>query len=92
MVQVGLPFGTPKIPMSRVAGREIEIIGSHGFDAKDLPDLLERVANKNAMDPSVLVERYVSLEEGSQALMDMDHSSPLGIVMITKFDSTSSRL
>jgi alcohol dehydrogenase len=92
MVQAGLPFGPPKIPMSLVAGREIEIVGSHGFDAKDLPDLLQLVAEDSAMDPSLLVERCVSLEEGCEALMEMDRSSPLGMTMITKFSSVQSRL
>lgn len=92
MVQVGLPFGSPKIPMTLVAGREIEIIGSHGFDAKDLPDLLKMVAENSAMDPAVLVECCVSLEEGCEALMEMDRSSPLGMTMITKFGSHHSRL
>lgn len=95
MVQVGLPFGLAKIPMTLVAGREIEIVGSHGFDAKDLPDLLQLVANNPAMmDPALLVERCVSLEEGCLALMEMDKQSPLGIVMITNFneDSSLSRL
>ena len=93
MVQVGLPFGLAQIPMTMVAGREIEIVGSHGFDAKALPDLLHLVATDPTMDPSLLVERCVSLEEGTRALMEMDKQSPLGIVMITNFnDSSSSRL
>ena len=39
MIQVGLPIGNkrPNINMGFVAGREIEILGSHGFDACDLP-------------------------------------------------------
>jgi alcohol dehydrogenase len=90
MVQVGLPHEPPKIPMSLVAGKELHLIGSHGFDAaKDLPDLLDLVAtNSKIMDPSKLVERHVSLEEGCKALQDMDHASPLGIVMITSFGTT----
>jgi hypothetical protein len=105
MVQVGLPYGSPPIPMSLVAGRELTIVGSHGFDAHDLPDLLELVAaaktnddddddddddNKVLMDPCQLVEREVSLEEGCRALQDMDHTSPLGIVMITTFGNGST--
>ena len=46
MVQVGLPLGgePPVVPMARVAGREIEIIGSHGLDAADMPAILQLVA------------------------------------------------
>lgn len=91
MVQVGLPIGDrpPLVPMGLVAARELEIIGSHGFSADDLPDLLQLVADKE-LDPGRLVERLVSLEEGAQALQDMDNGSPLGMTVIqfdTKQDS-----
>jgi len=86
MVQVGLPIGgrPPLVPMGLVAAREIEIIGSHGFAANDLPDLLRLVAD-GRLDPGRLVERRVSLEEGAQALQDMDSKSPLGMTVI-EFD------
>ena len=86
MVQVGLPIGEvrPQVPMDLVAGREIEILGSHGFAAEDLPALLDMVAN-SSLDPGKLVEKEVSLVEGARALEDMDNGSPLGITMITKF-------
>jgi hypothetical protein len=50
------------------------------------------VAENSAMDPSLLVERCVSLEEGCEALMEMDRSRPLGMTMITNFSSVQSRL
>ena len=86
MVQVGLPIGetAPLVPMGLVAAHEIEIYGSHGFAADDLPRLLDMVAN-GSINPSVLVEQEVSLEEGAKALMDMDKGSPLGITVITRF-------
>lgn len=86
MVQVGLPIGgqPPIIPMGMVAGKELEIIGSHGCDANDMPDILSLVQS-GKLDPKKLVEREVTLEEGAQALMDMDHGSPIGMVMITQF-------
>jgi alcohol dehydrogenase len=89
MIQVGLPIGQvpPQVPMGLVAGHEIEIYGSHGFAADDLPRLLDLIA-EGSIDPSVLVERQVSLEEGAQVLMDMDQGSPLGITVITRFRSS----
>lgn len=87
MVQVGLPLGdsnAPQIPMARVAGWELELIGSHGCDAKDFPDILDLVA-EGKLNPSALVEREVSLAEGCQALQDMDHGSPLGMTVVTSF-------
>lgn len=86
MVQVGLPLGgrPPVIPMATIAAREIEIIGSHGFAANDLPDLLDLVASKQ-LNPGRLVERVLTLEEGAMALEEMDNGSPLGISVI-QFD------
>lgn len=91
MVQVGLPLGhaTPEIPMAMVAGRELELIGSHGFASDALPDLLDRIA-QGQLDPGRLVQREVSLREGARILERMDHESPLGITMITQ--STESKL
>jgi alcohol dehydrogenase len=93
MVQVGLPIGEqrPQVPMGMVAGKELELVGSHGFAADDLPELLQLVAS-GVLDPSKLVERQVSLQEGAQAIQDMDHGSPLGITMVTQFRSEQSRL
>ena len=95
MIQVGLPIGSkrPDINMGFVAGREIEIIGSHGFAANDLPSLLELVKVKK-LDVRKLIEEEVTLEEGVQALMNMNNGSPLGMTMITKFGNhiSSSKL
>ena len=86
MVQVGLPLGgtAPAVPMARVAGREIEIIGSHGLAASDMPAILDLVAS-GKLDPSVLVERECSLEEGAAAIEAMDGASPLGMTVVTGF-------
>ena len=89
VVQVGLPVGgnhtnSLPIPMSRVVGWELEILGSHGFAANDLPALLDMILS-GSLDPSLLVERQVSLAEGARALEEMDHGSPLGVTVITKF-------
>jgi len=93
MVQVGLPIGEvlPKVPMGLVAGRELELVGSHGFDAQDLPALLQMIVD-GKLDPARLVEKEVTLEEGAQAIQDMDHGSPLGITVVTKFRTNASRL
>ena len=71
-----------------IAGKEIELIGSHGFAAADLPVLLDMVIN--VIDPAVLIEGEVTLEEGAKAIEDMDHTSPLGIIMVTKFPSENT--
>ena len=85
-LKVGLPLGgePPVVPMARVAGREIEIIGSHGLDAADMPKILQLVAS-GRLDPTALIERRVGLEEGARAIEAMDKASPLGITMVTHF-------
>mmetsp|Transcript_27 Transcript_27/g.41 ORF Transcript_27/g.41 Transcript_27/m.41 type:complete len:379 (+) Transcript_27:265-1401(+) len=90
MIQVGLPIGgrPPQIPMGVVAGRELEIVGSHGFSATDLPDLLSYVES-GKLQVRKLVEKEVNLQEGVEALMAMDSHSPLGITVITRFDHSS---
>jgi alcohol dehydrogenase len=90
MIQVGLPIGgrPPQIPMGAVAGKELELVGSHGFAATDLPNLLELVRS-GKLQVRKLVEKEVNLREGIDELMAMDHQSPLGITVITRFDDTS---
>mmetsp|Transcript_18213 Transcript_18213/g.39707 ORF Transcript_18213/g.39707 Transcript_18213/m.39707 type:complete len:380 (-) Transcript_18213:124-1263(-) len=89
MVQVGLPIGgrPPQIPMGAVAGKELEIVGSHGFAATELPDLLNFVQS-GKLQVRNLIEKEVNLSEGLEALMAMDTQSPLGITVITRFDDT----
>jgi len=91
MVQVGLPHTPPSIPMARVAGKEIHIVGSHGFDgSRVLPELLTLIASnqgsQQTLDPLQLVHAQVTLTEGCVALEAMDRKSPLGMVMITSFE------
>ena len=90
VVQVGLVAAQPNIPVGLITAREIEFVGSHSFDALDLPKLLNMVAS-GQLDPARLVEREVSLASGAKVIEDMDHGSPLGITMITQF-SEKSRL
>ena len=99
MVQVGLPANPPILPMVRVAGREISIVGSHGFSSVEdssghsaLDHILELV-KEGKLQPKRLINREVSLEEGIQELMKMDNTSPIGMVMITSIrNDTDSKL
>ena len=58
--------------------------GSHGLDAADMPAILQLVAC-GRLDPTLLIERRVGLEEGARAIEAMDQASPLGITMVTRF-------
>lgn len=88
VVQVGLVCQQPEIPLGLITGQEIELVGSHCFAAKDLPKLLDLVAS-GVLDPSLLVEKEVTLEEGAKVIEDMDYGSPLGVTMITNFAGRS---
>ena len=90
MVQVGLPLGggatgSPRVPMARVAAWELELVGSHGADARDFPTLLAKVAS-GEWDVGRLVGAEVSLSQGAKAIEAMDHGSPLGITVVTDFE------
>ncbi|SDH70941.1 alcohol dehydrogenase catalytic domain-containing protein [Agrococcus jejuensis] len=64
-VQVGLLAGVPPaLPLGRVIGWELEVLGSHGMSAHDYPRLLELVAS-GALRPQRLVQRTVGLAEAA---------------------------
>lgn len=64
-VQVGLLAGAPPaLPLDRVIGWELEVLGSHGMAARDYPRLLELVAS-GALQPQRLVHRTVGLAEAA---------------------------
>lgn len=83
-VQIGLlpPLPDhPRVPMDRVIGWELDILGSHGMSAADYPGMLSLVAD-GTLRPHRLVRRTVSLEEAADLLPRMDHGGP-GITVIT---------
>jgi alcohol dehydrogenase len=83
MIPVGL-VEMAHIPMGKVIAQEIDVLGSHGFESdNDLPHLLQLVAERK-LDPSKLIEAHVDLQQGIKILQNMDHTSPLGITMITQ--------
>ena len=69
-VQVGLlppSQGRPVVPMDRVVGLELELLGSHGMAAASYPELLALVA-AGRLDPAALVTRTVDLDGAARAL------------------------
>jgi alcohol dehydrogenase len=49
--------------------------------AKDYPEMLALVAS-GALNPSILVKREISLEEGATALAELDNQAAGGITII----------
>lgn len=86
-VQIGLMLGgqnSPAIPMDRVIANELEIRGSHGIQAHRYPALLEMIGS-GLLRPEFLVGRRVNLEEGVDALVEMDKFRERGVTVIDRF-------
>ncbi|MEX0365049.1 MAG: zinc-binding dehydrogenase, partial [Ruegeria sp.] len=86
-VQVGLMLGehaAPAIPMPKIVGQEIELLGSHGMQAHRYGAMLDMVSS-GRLDPARLVGQQISLAEAPQALMEMDRFQLVGATVITRF-------
>ena len=84
-MQVGLlpgASGHPQVPMERVIGYELDLLGSHGMAAADYPPMLDLVA-RGALRPDLLVRRTISLDDAPAALADLDQpAGPAGMTVI----------
>ena len=83
-VQVGLlpaAGGPTPLPMDRVIGWELEILGSHGMPAHAYGPMMDLVAS-GALRPDLLVARTIGLDEAGDALAEMDRSTAAGMTMI----------
>ena len=60
-----------------------EIFGPHGLGSHDLPAILDLVA-AGRLRPDASIERRVNLQEGCDAIVEMDSESKPGITMIDK--------
>lgn len=86
-VQVGLMLGdhtTPQVPMARIIGKELEILGSHGMQAHRYGAMLDMIGS-GKLAPSRLVGRRISLAQAPEALMGMDKFQSVGATVITTF-------
>ncbi|WP_436757382.1 alcohol dehydrogenase catalytic domain-containing protein [Streptosporangium sp. V21-05] len=78
-VQIGLLPGLTPVPMGRVIGHELELLGSHGMAAHAYPAMLEAVAD-GTLNPDALVTRSIGLDEAGAALASI--GSVPGVTMI----------
>ena len=74
----------PQIPMDKVVANELEILGSHGIQAHRYGTILEMI-RAGKLDPSKLIGRKVTLEDGMQELITMDQFKGIGIAVIDRF-------
>ena len=86
-VQVGLlPENRTAIPMATVIARELEILGSHGMQARRYPEMMRMILD-GRLDPGRLVTRTVSLSEVTTALPEMGISQTPGVTVIDRLDA-----
>jgi alcohol dehydrogenase len=86
-VQVGLMLADhsrPEIPMDRVIAKELELYGSHGMQAYKFPEMLNMILS-GKLNPSLLIQKTVSLEEGIRELETMGNFHIHGVTVIDSF-------
>ncbi|MEV0417419.1 alcohol dehydrogenase catalytic domain-containing protein [Streptosporangium canum] len=87
-VQIGLLPGLTSLPMNRVIGYELELLGSHGMAAHAYPAMLEMVA-AGLLRPDLLITRTVGLDGAGPALAAI--GSVPGVTMILPGDPAGLR-
>jgi alcohol dehydrogenase len=80
-VQVGLLNERPVVPMERVIGWELELVGSHGMPAHAYAKMVPLVAT-GRLRPAELVTGELALTDAAAALAAMDAPGPTGIRVI----------
>ncbi|MGW3962994.1 alcohol dehydrogenase catalytic domain-containing protein [Amycolatopsis sp. NPDC005003] len=86
-VQAGLmppAQGIAPIPMHRVIGGELELVGIHGLQAHEYPELL-RVVETAGIDLAALIGRRIGLDDVPAALAAMNDPVPAqaGVTVVT---------
>ncbi len=83
-LQVGLlppSGGHPRVPMERVIGWELDVLGSHGMAAVDYPGMMALI-EQGSLRPQRLVERTIGLDEAATMLPGFDRATVAGITMV----------
>ncbi|MFF2052540.1 zinc-dependent alcohol dehydrogenase family protein [Leifsonia sp. NPDC058194] len=81
-VQIGLlPGGGPVLPLDRVIGWELDVLGSHGMAAADYTGMLDLVAS-GAVSPQALVGSRVGFAEAARLLPAAETAPPVGIAVL----------
>ncbi|MFE3456623.1 alcohol dehydrogenase catalytic domain-containing protein [Nocardiopsis aegyptia] len=83
-VQVGLlpPVeGHPRVPMDRVIGWELDLLGSHGMAATDYPGMMDLV-ERGVLRPQLLIERVIGLDEAAALLPGFNQATVAGMTVI----------
>ncbi len=73
------------VPMDRIIGHELKILGSHGMQAHRYTAIW-KLLHEEKINPSLLVTEEVNLEKGINILQSMDQYPPHGIAVITNMN------
>lgn len=85
-VQIGLlPAGMAAIPMGPVIANELEILGSHGMQARRYPEMLAMICDGH-LKPDALVTSTIKLSEVPQALPAMGVAPKAGVTVIDRME------
>jgi alcohol dehydrogenase len=80
-IQVGVLPDPPSVPMHRVMGLELTILGSHGMAARDYPPMLDLI-NAGRLRPDLMITKTIGLDDAPSALVALGSSSPTGVTII----------
>ncbi|MEV8509112.1 zinc-dependent alcohol dehydrogenase family protein [Actinoplanes sp. NPDC051475] len=83
-IQVGLlppVAGHPRVPMARVIGWELDLLGSHGMAAADYPGMMALI-EQGSLQPQRLIERTIGLDEAAALLPGFDRATVAGITVV----------
>lgn len=83
-VQVGLlpsAAGDPVLPMERVIGYELQLLGSHGMAAHAYPPMM-RLISAGVLRPDLLVTDAIGLDQAPAALVGMGAARGAGVAVI----------
>ena len=69
------------IPIDKIIGRELEVIGSHGMQAHRYPEMLAMIMS-GKLDPRQLIGKTLSLSDSPAHLMSMNEFSDVGVSVI----------
>ena len=83
-MQVGLlpPVGGhPRVPMARVIGWELDLLGSHGMAAVDYPPMMALI-EQGSLQPQRLIGRTIGLDAAAEMLPGFDRATLAGMTMV----------
>jgi len=69
------------VPVDKIIGRELEIVGSHGMQAHRYPEMLNLIVNGN-LQPQKQLGKTLSLNDAGGYLMRMNEFPDVGVTVI----------